>query len=129
MMEMRENGEKENRTVFLISPVRGIEENEVRGIDIYVKRLEAEGWQVYVPLRHTDQDDPIGLRICEDNLAAIRKATEVHIWFNPTSQGSVFDLGMAFALGKKVVLANPEMVQPTEGKSFSNVLLAYTAKS
>ncbi len=121
---------KKRKRVFLICPVRGITDEEKGKIGQYVARLERKGYEVYWPLRDTDQNDPVGLRICEDNLWAIAKAHEVHVWWSGKSQGSFFDLGMVFALntilgaGKKVVLANPESVKETPEKSFQNFLLA-----
>ena len=90
----------------------------------YVKQLEAQGYKVHWPPRDTNQEDSIGLRICADNRAAIKNADEVHIMWDPNSQGSLFDIGMTFAFGKKVILANPETVEPTQDKSFNNVLLS-----
>ena len=81
-------------------------------------------------MRDTDQNDSVGLRICKDNGRAIAGADEVHVWYDPTSQGSAFDLGMVFMLRevlgrhKPVVVANPENVRPTDCKSVPNVLLA-----
>ncbi len=120
--------ELENKSIFLISPVRNIELEEQRAIERYITQLEAEGYQVHFPFRDTDQNDLVGLRICQDNRDAIESAAAIHIWYNPSSVGSVFDLGMAFALGKPIILANPERVIATEGKSFSNVLLALHQK-
>ena len=119
----KEVSELERKTVFLICPVRGVTDEENELIKDYVDGLEGDGVNVYWPKRDTDQGDSTGLRICEDNRVAIEAADEVHVWFNPVSTGSIFDLGMTFALGKKVVLANPEMVEATEGKSFNNVVL------
>lgn len=110
--------------IFLICPVRDITNEEKVAIEKYVSELEQAGHLVHWPLRDTNQDDPIGLRICSDNRQAIVLADEVDVWWNATSKGSYFDLGMAFALGKKIILANPEAVQPTEGKSFGNMLIA-----
>ena len=120
-----ESGEVDIKTVFLICPVRDIPPEEEALIGEYVEGLRAMGVNVYWPLTDTAQEgDPVGLRILGDNLAAMTKSDEVYVWFSPTSKGSLFDLGMAFALGKRVRLAKPEMVEPTEGKSFNNVLLA-----
>lgn len=110
--------------IFLICPVRGLRKKQRIAIAAYVISLEKLGREVYWPWRDTDQNDLVGLRICTDNLRAIRRADEVHIWYNPKSQGSVFDFGIAFGLRKKIVLANPDMVLPTENKSFANVLIA-----
>jgi hypothetical protein len=35
---------------------------------------------------------------------------------------------MAFALEKKIILANPDVIKRTEGKSFNNVLFALQSK-
>ena len=117
--------------IFLISPVRKVPSREVEwAIAAYVTAREREGYIVHWPKRDTDQKDPVGLRICSDNRAAIARADEVHIWWDKDSEGSKFDIGMLFMAlytcgpGKKVVIANPEAVHPTESKSFTNVLLA-----
>lgn len=109
--------------IFLICPVRGITEEEKVVIEKYVLDLEKTGHTVHWPPRDTNQNDSIGLRICQDNRQAIEESDEIHIWWNEKSQGSLFDFGMAFALGKKIVLINPESVQKTPAKSFNNVLL------
>ncbi len=109
--------------IFLICPVRGATPDELSMMEKYVQGLESSGHVVHWPPRDTDQRDPIGLRICGDNRQAIVDANEVHVWWSPTSMGSLFDLGMAFALEKKIVLANFDRVERTPNKSFSNVLL------
>jgi nucleoside 2-deoxyribosyltransferase len=108
--------------VFLICPVRGITPAEHEAVAAYVAELERRGVSVYWPERDTDQRDDIGVRICASNLAGMEPADEVHVWWSPRSEGSVFDLGAAFALRKRLVLANA--VGPTPGKSFANVLRA-----
>ena len=103
--------------VFLICPVRGHSISETEQV---VRDLEYQGMTVHFPPRDTKQDgDPTGYRICSDNLAAIRAADAVYIIWDGLSQGGLFDAGMAFALGKKlVVLSVPAQ---TEGKSFQNM--------
>jgi hypothetical protein len=112
--------------VFLICPVRNVDEQTTTRIDAYVKSLEDRGVDVYWPARDTDQNDQIGFRICNDNYEAISSADEIHIWWNKDSKGSLFDLGMAWALEKELVVANQEEVTPTVGKSFQNVLLEWS---
>jgi nucleoside 2-deoxyribosyltransferase len=108
---------------FLICPVRGHSISETEEI---VKRLEDAGWQVHWPPRDTDQNDPVGLRICEDNRAAILAADAVHVVWDGKSQGCLFDLGMAFAAKKQIyVISLPD---PTEGKSFQNMLRAWASE-
>lgn len=109
--------------IFLICPVRGVTDEEKIIIERYVLNMEKYGHSVYWPWRDTDQDDSIGLRICQDNRRAIEEADEVHVWWNEKSQGSIFDLGMAFALRKKIFLVNFCFVLSTPHKSFNNVLL------
>jgi nucleoside 2-deoxyribosyltransferase len=108
--------------VFLICPVRDADTAERLGIAQYVARLECAGVAVHWPARDTDQQDAHGLAICVTNAAAIERADEVHVWWSDASEGSRFDLGMAFALRKPVRLARP--VAATPGKSFANVLRA-----
>ena len=105
---------------FLICPVRGVPASETADL---VKRLESEGWDVHWPHRDTDQNDLTGLRICRDNRDAINRADAVHVVWDGNSQGCLFDLGMAFALNKRVVpLSLPAL---TEGKSFQNMVGAW----
>ena len=113
--------------VFVICPVRNVDEQTNRLIHQHVLELEEKGYQVYWPFRDTDQSDTNGTAICTANREAIYSANEVHIWFDSTSQGSLFDIGMTFAFlrntKKKVVLINKDCVTPTAHKSFSNVIL------
>lgn len=106
--------------IFLISPVRGISEGDRSAIGAYVAALE-EKHTVYWPLRDTPQDDPVGVQICRDNRKAIEEADEVWLWWDRDSKGSIFDLGMAWALRKPLRLVRQP--GPTPGKSFDNLLL------
>jgi nucleoside 2-deoxyribosyltransferase len=105
---------------FLICPVRGHDINETKAL---VDRLEAAGWEVHWPPRDTDQNDSIGLRICTDNRKAIAEADVVHIVWNGESQGCLFDMGMAFAMNKPIVIE--QMPEQTNGKSFFNMIYAW----
>ena len=120
-----ESKEKVTKTIFLISPVRNISSEEEKLISEYVQRLENEVNIVYWPFR----DNPLEktnrvLDICVENMEAIKKSDEVHIWFSSTSEGSRIDIGTVIALNKKLVLANPEAIKPTKKKSFNNLLIA-----
>ena len=86
----------------------------------YVEALEAQGHQVHFPPRDHHQDDPTGLGICEDMRSAIGWADEVHISYNKDSQGSHFDLGMAFMVRKRWKLINDPDDPP--GKSYLKVI-------
>lgn len=89
--------------IFLIHPVRNITPDMKQKMDEYRRTLEEQGCEVYDPLYHTNQVDPTGgYRICTDNMNAIKRADEVHVAWDGVSKGSLFDLGVAFALGKKI---------------------------
>ena len=108
------------KATFLICPVRG---HDPTVWEPFVDELERRGWRVHWPPRDTPQDDPTGLRICAYNSVAIWEADAVHVIWDGKSEGVLFDLGMAFALRKKViVIALPEA---TEGKSFQNMVRAW----
>jgi nucleoside 2-deoxyribosyltransferase len=109
--------------IFIICPVRNVSPEENTQINNYVNSLENQGYQVYWPYRDTDQSDNIGYRICTDNRKAIYESDEIHVWFNSNSSGTLFDLGMAWALQKKLVLIN--QVEITESKSFANVITVW----
>ena len=66
-------------------------------------QLRSEGCEVYVPGVETPQETDV-LTISEINREAMRKAEEVRIIWDGTSHGVVFDLGMAFAMEKKIKL-------------------------
>lgn len=105
--------------IFLITPVRNVTGEFTKYINMLIDSLEAEGNSIYWPLRDTNQDDDVGLRICEDNLAAMEEADMAFFVWDGKSQGSLFDLGMAFALNKR--LFHIGMIPQTEGKSFQNM--------
>ena len=117
--------------VFFICPVRNENEEIKRENADYVKKLEDAGYEIYCPARDTNQNDLLsgGMRICSDNRRAMIPCGQVHIWYDKSSSGSIFDLGMFFMLleicdFRKFVIANKDEVRPTPHKSFENVLLA-----
>lgn len=114
--------------VFLICPVRNANEETVTKIRQYKERLKRKGKTLYYPGDDTDQNDAIGFRICTDNKNALANSKEVHIWYDKNSQGSLFDLGMAFALNKPLVIVNPEEIEITPHKSFGNMILEWNKK-
>lgn len=114
---------RKEKSVYVVCPVRGVSPEEKQFLDNHVAGLEAEGARVHYPPRDVNQDDPTGLRICTEHAKAMDDCKEVHIYWTEKSEGSRFDLGMAFALNKRIRLINPEMVQRTPHKSYANVLL------
>jgi len=105
--------------VGLICSVRVPTDKEY--IEKYVKALEDKCFRVFYPARDTDQNDDSGLRICRENTQAYSDCHEIHIIYNPDSQGSLFDIGTCFEMGKPISIVNP--IQRTETKSFKNMLL------
>jgi hypothetical protein len=108
--------------IYLICPVRKATPEYSQAARSYVAQLESLGHQVYWPTRDTDQIDPAGLRICKDNRGGIEAADEVHVIWDGQSQGSIFDLGIAFAMRKKIVPVIGSFPPRTEGKSIQNMV-------
>jgi len=105
---------------FLICPVRGHDKRETLH---WVWALEDMGYAVHWPPRDTWQDDPVGLDICQANYEAIEAADKVFVVWDGKSAGSLFDLGMAFALNKPLEVL--EAPAPTLRKSFQNMMRAW----
>jgi len=80
----------------------------------YADELKKKGYTVHLP--KTDFDDLTELEMCIENLKRIKEADEVHVFWDQRSLGTVFDLGMSFALGKKI------KVVYLEQKTFANLL-------
>src|SRR3989339_836673 len=120
------------RKIYIICPVRKLNEEEKVRILNYVQTLESLEFlrhEVRCPFRDTPQEDEIGLRIVEDHEQDIIWADEIHIWWNPTSEGSLWDLAQArmvrrFMPAKKICLINLDQMNITEHKSYNNVLIA-----
>lgn len=108
--------------IFFISPVRLATPETSEACRKYVEHLENQGHMVHWPIRDTDQNDPIGINICDTNLKKILEADEVHVWFLKESSGIHFDLGATYLLirvlghKKKVVFVNREEFDAEIGK-------------
>lgn len=89
------------KKIFIICPVRIATAEDVENLEAYTSRLEADGNRVHLPHRDTKQTGT-SLEINLQNFNAIKEADEVHIFYNNKSQGIHFDLGVCFALGKKI---------------------------
>ena len=111
------------KKAFLICPVRNHSPDETASV---VGDLEDSGWTVHWPHRDTNQDDDVGLDICNQNRVAIAAADMVFITWDGESTGSLFDLGMAFALGKPLSVISAPV--ETSHKSFQNMMRAWAAR-
>ena len=113
--------------IYLICPVRHVSSEQSEKIQAYVAGLEREGHSVHYPPRDVDQDDPTGLEICTNHRSAMVAADRVDIWWDPNSTGSHFDLGMAFALNKRINLVEIWGQVPS-GKSFAALIKELVAR-
>ena len=104
---------------FIICSVRGATDEYRRNLEAYVSDLEGKGVKVHLPHRDTDQTAR-GFDICSQNRDAIAAADEVHIFYSGKSQGTHFDMGVAFALNKKLVVVENE--EFGEGKPYPRML-------
>lgn len=117
--------------IFLICRVRGATAEQIDEQRVYVESLELQGHKVHWPHRDTKQDDPErGTGICRTTFWAIFDADQVHVVYDPTSEGFVADTMMTFVLnelGKKflfekdirrrrVVIVNPDVVAKKIGE-------------
>ena len=113
------------RKVFIICSVRDAEPEYRAKLEAYADMLEDEGVDVHLPHRDTNQDGS-GFDICRQNAMAINLSNEVHVFYDPLSQGTHFDLGVTFALnqimGKDIKIVPVDVTIQGEGKSFPRML-------
>lgn len=110
--------------IFIICPVRGATDGQQNDIRQYISVLKSRGDTVYYPADDTDQTDATGYRICADNRKAMLNSDEAHIYWDKNSRGSLFDLGMAFAMHKPIKIING--IELSIGKSFTNMICRWS---
>lgn len=93
--------------IFIISGVREASPEYRKMLEDYVKFLEQLGNVVHLPHRDTNQTKTV-YNICRQNAEAIQDADAVHVFYNTKSKGTHFDMGVAFALEKPLVLVDYE---------------------
>lgn len=69
----------------------------------YGRKLEELGNEIYVPILDTDQTASVS-EILRNNLNGVKWADEVHVIWDLSSQGTIFDMGCAYALGKPIFI-------------------------
>lgn len=116
--------------IFLICPVRNASDEQITKMNQYIVTLERRGHTVFYPARDNPHEhtDSVGYTICSVNVNAIKNSDEIHIFWDSKSRGSLFDLGAAFALDKKLVIANSCEVETTDNKSFANMIMSWNNK-
>ena len=107
------------KKIFIICSVRGASLEYQAALEEYTQLQEENGVKVHLPHRDTNQTAS-GFDICTQNMQAIVDADEVHIFYNSKSQGTHFDMGVAFALKKPIVVVENEAYG--EGKSYPRML-------
>jgi nucleoside 2-deoxyribosyltransferase len=111
--------------IFIICSVRQATVEYSKKLYSYAHKLEQAGHQVHLPPRDTDQST-LGIDICRQNRQAIKEADEVHVFYSSQSQGTHFDLGMAFGLEKRIKVLQNETYGI--GKSFPRMLVEWEGK-
>ncbi len=98
--------------IFLICPVRNATDEQKKWIEDFVNDKYTEGYIVHAPHLHTVQTDLFdGYAICKQNAEAAASSQEVDIYYDQSSDGSVFDLGVAYALHKPLRLLNIDKIK------------------
>ncbi|MFA5715951.1 MAG: hypothetical protein WC998_09430 [Candidatus Paceibacterota bacterium] len=105
--------------IFIICTVRNATEEYKTILEKYSEYLESCGNTVYLPHRDTNQKAS-GIDICSQNRFFMERCEEVHIFYSGKSQGTHFDLGMAFAMDKTIKIIDNEKYG--EGKSFPRMI-------
>jgi nucleoside 2-deoxyribosyltransferase len=111
--------------VYIVCSVRGASDEYRKRLEGYAAELEAAGNEVHLPHRDVDQSGR-GIDICRKHLKAMRGCDVVHLFYSAGSQGTHFDLGMAFALGKPVIVI--ESPPYGEGKSYPRMAAEWQAE-
>jgi hypothetical protein len=111
------------KKICLICPVRNATDQDKEATKAYVAKLEAQKKKVHYPPRDTNQNDPIGLNCCRTNRQAMIDSDEVHVYWTPGSEGTKFDLGMAFMADKPIKFVNGREHIKAPQDSFENFLL------
>jgi len=115
--------------ISIICPVRNLSAEWKDGLLRYTLALEREGHTVHLPFRDTEQQDRTGFNICTDHAEKMLAADEVHVAYDGKSEGWLFDLGMAFALGKPIMPITGYFPSPdNRGKSYTNMVWDWNAR-
>ena len=118
--------ETKTKKIFIICSVRGADGEYKDKLENYTELLLSKGFNVHLPHRDTNQK-ATGIEICKQNKKAIYESDEIHIFYNGESQGTHFDMGVAFALNKKIVIVENENYG--EGKSYPRMLSEWEKNS
>jgi hypothetical protein len=100
-----------DKKIFLICPVRNATPEQKKWIEDYVVEKHSEHFIIHAPHLHTVQRDLFGgYGICIQNAEAVASSSEIDIYYDQESTGSVFDLGVAYALQKPLKVLNKDEI-------------------
>lgn len=109
--------------IFLICPVRNATLEQREWIENFVNEKYNEGYIIHAPHLHTRQTDLFGgYAICVQNAEAVATSQEIDIYYDQSSTGSVFDLGVAYALHKPLKLLNKNEIAFNEDDSIDIIV-------
>ena len=116
------NNPQDNK-IFLICPVRNATPEQRKWIEDFVANKHEDGYIIHAPHLHTRQVDLFGgYAICKQNAEAVASSGEIDIYYDQSSTGSVFDLGVAYALHKPLILLNKDEIIFNENDLIDNIV-------
>lgn len=120
-----ENNPIDNK-IFLICPVRNATKEQKVWIEKFVEEKYNTGYTIHAPHLNTRQKDLFGgYAICRQNAEALASSEEVDIYYDQSSTGSVFDLGVAYALGKPLIILNKEQIEFDEKDFIDRIVVSW----
>lgn len=106
-----ENEPIENK-FFLICPVRNASEEQKVEMNEYADNAINNGFIVHNPNGDTVQKDMFGgYAICRQNAFGIATSSEIRMFYDQSSKGSMFDLGVAYYLNKPLIVLNENKIK------------------
>ena len=109
--------------IFLICPVRNATDEQRKWIENFVSEKTKKGYIIHAPHLHTKQTDLFGgYAICKQNGEAVASSSEIDMYYDQSSTGSVFDLGVAYALHKPLKVLNEEKITYDKNDSIDNIV-------
>jgi hypothetical protein len=90
--------------IYFICPRRPSVPTLITTVDSIIDSLEELGHTVYYTPRDARNSNGAGLHVCTIKREVMAKADKVFFAWDGEDQDCVFDLGMAFAMSKKVIL-------------------------
>jgi nucleoside 2-deoxyribosyltransferase len=110
------------KKAFVICSVRKATAEMLEELDRIYEKYTKLGYDVYLPHKRTNQEGS-GYAICTENYEAISKANIVIVVYYKESTGTHFDMGMAFALGKEIIVEHALI--ESGGKHYARMLMEW----